>query len=139
MQKQFVTHEIALALKELGFDEPCLKYWLKENNLQNASFNWGKEKGYYTNSHINKYIDPEVNSCTAPLWQQAIDWFREEYNLNIWISCTSWLNSYTFHYNWNSDIINDSTKYAKYEDCRGQAILKAIELCQNLQNIQHTE
>jgi hypothetical protein len=28
--KDFVTYEPALALKELGFDEPCLAYWYNE-------------------------------------------------------------------------------------------------------------
>ena len=27
MKEQFVTYEIALKLKELGFDEPCIAYY----------------------------------------------------------------------------------------------------------------
>ena len=31
MNKEFITYEQALALKELGFDEPCLGwYWYDE-------------------------------------------------------------------------------------------------------------
>ena len=35
MEKEFVTHEIALALKELGFDEECLGWY----NFKNSD-NW---------------------------------------------------------------------------------------------------
>jgi hypothetical protein len=50
MEKEFVPYEQALALKELGFDEPCFAI-------------------YYSK---NKYF-------TAPLYQQTFRWFREKY------------------------------------------------------------
>lgn len=31
MQEQFVTYEIALKLKELGFNEPCFAYYDEED------------------------------------------------------------------------------------------------------------
>ena len=30
MKEQFVTYEIALAMKELGFDEHCLTHYMKD-------------------------------------------------------------------------------------------------------------
>ena len=30
MNKEFVPYEESLALKELGFDEPCLAHWYNE-------------------------------------------------------------------------------------------------------------
>jgi hypothetical protein len=46
MEKEFVTYEQALALKELGFDEPCFKY--KDNTnfrpLYQQAFRWFREK-----------------------------------------------------------------------------------------------
>jgi len=52
MSKEFIPYEEALALKKLGFDEPC----------------------------YNQYPDC-VESIPAPLYQQAFRWFREEYGL----------------------------------------------------------
>ena len=34
MKKEFVTYEIALELKELGFDEPCLAFFEINNTHQ---------------------------------------------------------------------------------------------------------
>ena len=34
MKKQFVSYEIALALKELGFDEECIGFYYNENNFE---------------------------------------------------------------------------------------------------------
>jgi hypothetical protein len=31
MKKEFISYEQALALKELGFDEPCFGYWKSKN------------------------------------------------------------------------------------------------------------
>jgi hypothetical protein len=71
MTKEFVPYEIALALKKLGFDEPCL--------------------GYYVNVEvpnpflvIRKISDTQGGYFTfAPLYQQAFRWFREKHDLVI--------------------------------------------------------
>ena len=68
MKKEFIPYEQALALKELGFDEPCL--------------------GYYTGDKMHFVLRPlmlranELESyvVTAPLYQQAFRWFREKYS-----------------------------------------------------------
>jgi hypothetical protein len=51
MTKEFVSYEEALALKELGFDEPCFGYYDEGGNL-------------YT--EMQEYLP-------APLYQQAIN------------------------------------------------------------------
>jgi hypothetical protein len=58
MEKEFIPYEQALALKELGFDEPCI--------------------GYYYNVNIC-FDSPGVN--ITPLYQQAFRWFREKCGL----------------------------------------------------------
>ena len=64
IDKEFIPHEEAMALKELGFDEPCLAMYRK-NRLY----------------HLNepKRVNSEKESViSAPLWQQAFRWFREK-------------------------------------------------------------
>lgn len=111
IQKQFTTDEITLAIKELGFDKECLA-------------------GYTNNKKF--YLKPDYFiDIQTPLWQQVIDWLREEYNLHIWISCTPYLNSYSIKYNFNAKIVNENILYSKYEKAREQAILKCIEIIKN--------
>ena len=135
MIKQFVTYEIALKFKELGFNEECFGYY---------HINEGYQKGYaFCYSENSRTSDCSI---LAPLWQQVIDWFREKYGLEITI--TSWENniipgrsesiSYILYsganfkyniYKYNPWHIFDS-KYIfnTYHKAREQAILKAIEL-----------
>jgi hypothetical protein len=80
MENQFVPYEFAVKLKELGFDEECLAVY-KRDGSELATLD---------------YIDYEnlkgcSNSClvgywynvSAPLWQQAFDWFREKHERHI--------------------------------------------------------
>ena len=72
IEKEFVPYEEALALKELGFDKPCLG-WFK-NRKFTASFN-----DLYMNPHER---GKELEIIKAPLFSQTFRWFRERYNLH---------------------------------------------------------
>ena len=61
MKQEFVPYEVALRLKALGFDEPCIGYRDGGGNLM-----------------IN-YTPHSVIS--APTYSQAFRWFREKYSL----------------------------------------------------------
>ena len=67
MENLFVPYEQAIELKELKFDEPCLKYWngIGEYFDQSDWFNWNQSE---------KFI-------SIPLKQQVFKWFREKYNI----------------------------------------------------------
>lgn len=71
MKDQFVTYELAKKLKELGFNEPCFKYY---GISSKALFDMAKGKETVNNEQFKN--DPEDVWCSAPLWQQAIDWLR---------------------------------------------------------------
>ena len=58
MEKEFITYEQALALKELGFDEPCM-----------ASRDMGNDNGL----------------IQIPIYQQVFRWFREKHKLHSWV------------------------------------------------------
>jgi len=72
MKHLFVSYEIALQLKEKGFDEDCF--------------------GFYNNADGNVWIKHEIpndikeiytGDIAAPLFQQVVDWFREKHDLHI--------------------------------------------------------
>lgn len=68
MKHLFVPYEIALKLKEKGFDEPCFKVYDNQSFLQ--------EEEVMDELKLEKIL--------APLYQQVIDWFREKHNLLIY-------------------------------------------------------
>ena len=116
MEEQFVTYEIALKLKELGFDECCLAVYFK-NKFQLV-------KGFNINN-VNLHEASEMGAILAPLWQQVIDWLREELNIHLYLP-----KSVYGGYVYVVDSKYSDTIYKDYYDAREQAILKAIELCQ---------
>lgn len=79
MEKEFVTYEIALKLKEKGFDEPFKPfdstfYYIDRNF---SLCNDGYKNGF---SEIKEFV-------LAPLYQQVIDWFRKEHKLSLRFEC----------------------------------------------------
>lgn len=82
MDKLFVPYELAILLKEKGFNELCFGEYRQ----------WDGNTPY-----LQKYQDLDecstdpadyeyTTECKAPLHQQAIDWFRNTLNLHIDIS-----------------------------------------------------
>jgi len=82
MEKEFVPYKQALALKELGFDEPCMAQYNGSNGFDGFG-------GNYRNSYFN-YQD----QVAAPLYQQAFRFFRKEYNLYSEIDLDSYKEPY---------------------------------------------
>ena len=74
MEKDFVPYEQALALKELGFDEPCLAQW---DEMELYPLQQGGESVYF---ETNKNSRLSFNTM-APTFSQAFTWFRENYKL----------------------------------------------------------
>ena len=143
MKNQFVTYEIAKALKELGFNEICLTtykqsinptkhgMWEIQSIIGGISF-YGKEQSDchkrdftgYRNSTPEKF---QIQFVAAPLWQQAIDWLREKKHIRI----TEELGKGTLGmhcFSVRSERPTELTEGKTYSAAREAAILKAIEL-----------
>jgi hypothetical protein len=71
MKNEFIPYEIALALKELGFDEPCL----------GIHYNEGLNPSFIVASQYGEHGAAANGGILAPLYQQAFRWFREKHNL----------------------------------------------------------
>jgi hypothetical protein len=66
MKKEFVLYELALELKQLGFDEPCL-----------VGYSTSTEKlEYYSRPLVTK----DSFTVDAPTHSQAFRFFREKHN-----------------------------------------------------------
>jgi hypothetical protein len=106
MKKEFVPYELAVKLKTLGFDEPCL-----------AVFNDSKQ--FRINSESTNWNDNVKNGDTtsSPLYQQAFRWFREKHDLFISI----------YHYDSGYEI-NDLRRFGTYEEAQLARLTKLIEI-----------
>ena len=132
MKEQFVTYEIALKLKELGFDEFCFAHYFNGDLITKTAILKSSTMQYYQQNNINPSNQYKDKNCTAPLWQQVIDWFREVKNINVevWYDNTQddgfpWL--YEIYID-NKEHQHDGSYYDSFYEAREQAILKAIEL-----------
>lgn len=124
MEKQFVTYEIALKIKELGFDEECYGVFVQEKGNVLVPIS----NIYYTGCALLKHIK-------APLWQQVIDFLIDVYELEIMVK--SWKEGGVIVYLYSINVLGKPSSYMNqlakktYNEAREQAILKAIELCKN--------
>ena len=130
MKKESVDYTEALALKELGFDEPCLAGYKKElltddgRVLNNIFILYG--------GHVNYNIGDEVIS--APLKSQAFRWFRDKHEIDVFY----WRNSLTDKYRVieikiSNKEINleekfEDTEYTTYEEAELECLKKLIEI-----------
>lgn len=95
MKKLFTTYQIASKLKELGFDEPCLMYYYKDNeNKLHSNVSTSTLYGAIISEEENIVMERQIK---APLWQQAIHWLLNyiQNNKNLYIKVTMFAdNSY---------------------------------------------
>jgi len=131
MRKQFGTYEIALSLRKLGFKERCIGMYCPEFSLLNVGMNW----------NVKNLNDINHEYCSAPLYQQIIDWFREKYELIIDSPKPDIWNKGRWSVrveSMNEIIILESIVdqpywiiyrcYKSYEEAREQSILKVLKL-----------
>ena len=137
MNKEFVTYNQALTLKELGFDEPCfgIYYGNGDNEFMGYSLESSKEL-------TNKF--KELGHIPTPLYQQTFRWFREKYNIQGYIYSstvrgnTEKTKQFT-GYIWNINGIDTpflSTDardelHDTYEEAESACLNKLIEICKN--------
>lgn len=129
MRNLFVKFEIALKLKDIGFDEKCLMKWKAESN---DKFEMYYDEDGYWNSENESFV-----ICSAPLYQQCIDWFRNKHNLIIEIQTDQTSNpkfcyeiyKYKEYGNWTrlTDVNNWGLSYDYYRNIN-DAIEETIKL-----------
>jgi len=101
IEDNFVPYELALKLKEKGFEDECFKKYIAGCLWSNPSV-----------PETYKFIHSNSSDCLAPLYQQVVDWFREKHNIHIHIS----LNQ--FGYGWMFALIS-TTHYKSVKDLVG--------------------
>ena len=121
MEKEFVTYEQALALKELGYQSTYKDFF-----------------GYYSNKgELRSPFHPSlsIEVIDAPLYQQAFRFFREKFGFNSYIEAFKdgtydyWLQHQTYFNGQNVDY-GDGT-FETYEQAEQACLDKLIEIARN--------
>lgn len=123
--EQYVSLEIAVLLKDKGFNETCRAYWGGFNNkpLGLSECNRGRAFDYCTNSSLRAYNDCEQTYIAAPTHQMTLAWLREKYNLMI--SIFPYNDGFMFGiYNETGALtLMEINKYSNYDDAVEGSIL----------------
>lgn len=130
IKDNFIPYEEAKQLKELGFNEPCFKFYYNDGELSD---------NYPTTEMLNyincNFSDSSLSNkhlflCSSPLWQQAWEFFREkgiqsffdfEYN-DGFLYYFKWCNKYG---EWDV-----SPRYTTHEEAQLECLRTLIKLVQ---------
>jgi hypothetical protein len=116
MEKEFIPYEQALALKELGFDEPCFAFYLAGAiRYKEYKDSQNKNSAFYNNT-----------VASIPLYQQAFRWFREKYKeLKFFIKEEDFRDGL---YEYDIKDILGVSGFKTYEDAELECLKKLIEI-----------
>ena len=121
MTNEFIPYEQALALKGLGFDEPCMGYYFYNGSFKEWTLN------------IDNKSDEYTITIQAPTYSQAFRWFREKYGLYHRIEVLKEDNGdivFDFVISEDSDDTEEycNEGYLTYEEAELACLKKLIEL-----------
>ena len=125
MEKEFVSYEIALALKELGFNEPCFTYYYNVTGKLRTNISVDVD------NDMNYMLNKKLGITLAPTFSQAFRFFREKYKLEGAI--------YRLNFKWASQVFNIETStycfvpelFETYEEAEINSLQKMIKMFKN--------
>jgi hypothetical protein len=129
MEKEFIPYELALRMKQLGFDEDCCKYVYVGD----------------TGINVDHYLEVEPSKAknynkdglciSQPLFQQAFRWFREKYNLKSCIMFRTNMEDDKEYYDWlikGQEVVYRHFK--TYEEAELACLEKLIEIVEGIES-----
>lgn len=136
MNKEFTKYEQALALKEIGFNEPCLARHI-------IMTEWEKPTGEIILQMVD-CLNSDRYLVKAPLYQQAFRWFRENKNISgeVYSEDFGGCVEYSFHIrdlyteeeifdNFFGTGVSYSGTFKTYEEAEQACLDKLIEIVKN--------
>ena len=149
VESLFVPYEIALALKELGFNEPCLLYIIYVQD-EDAVTKIPYKPEIYIDGYTPKFKYDYNEECLMtelkdtlkykvtlkiPTFSQAFRWFREKYNLlsEIGLRDREDLSTWKFEITiiGKYEMKHNSISYNTHEEAELACLIKLIEIVKN--------
>ena len=131
MKNEFVPYELALELKQLGFDEPCIAHFrgfdCEPTCQMGFDFKFEKNSEF---GNSNYWI-------ARPTFSTAFRWFREKHNIDgllhktvegsyyFWITECEYENYNHYKY------YNQMVYFNTYEKAELECLIKLIEIIKN--------
>jgi hypothetical protein len=115
MKKEFIPYELALELKQLGFNETCL-----------ASY-------YHAGRRLDicEYINHGEYTVLAPTFSAAFRFFREKYELSSWV-----YNSHTDKHFYtilqDGRFVKATESATTYEESELACLIRLIEIVKDI-------
>jgi len=119
ISEHFCSYNQALALKELGFDEPCIAFYSKQLLTFHTH---GIDPHFIFKRNTELWSSP-----SAPLKQQVFKWFRDEYNINHVIDKHRKFGFWIKLWN-NLTCLGEFDEIKTYEEAESACIDKLIEI-----------
>jgi hypothetical protein len=127
MTQEFVSYELALEMKQIGFDETCL-----------AVYEDKKWQLVESKNSMSYELCLKTDVFPAPTFSQCFRFFREkQYYSEITTECTQVDGSIGFSWRiwkpwlieeWSPENGNDEWSYKTYEECEQACLVKLIEI-----------
>jgi hypothetical protein len=120
IDKEFVPYELALELKQLGFNEPCFGEW---QNLKTG-------KNLVVDEEDRIYDIPVLGAGVHALtYSQAFRWFRDKFNCHHTINLNKKYVGIAY-----SSVVNFSVdEFNAYEEAELACLKKLIEIANDKQ------
>ena len=131
MKHLFVSYELAVKLKEKGFDEPCFAGYNSKDRRKNE-FTYPSAQDSNTTSKPRVYKEYSSRGMKgiikAPTHQQVIDWFRDK-KINIgFVPFYDYFYFVIKNYNTGIEIESNDAVEVPYYDLTNKAIEKALKM-----------
>jgi hypothetical protein len=129
MEKEFITYEQALELKGLGFNEPCFG-WFRSSLIPSNFTEFFLETEFGMNESPSDWVNSNFleKACSAPLYQQAFRWFRENYSYNASVYPLNGKFSSQVYDIFRGCYITKIDLYETYEEAELECLKKLIEI-----------
>ena len=126
MENDYASYELALALKKSGFDEPCDRYYSKEDAPDGQVWILPCLLQDSNNHFMKRYI-------SAPTLAQAQKWLREVKGIYAYPGINAlkkWFARVVDLKN-NEELLMDGAMFNTYEEAQSHAISYALQLLDN--------
>jgi hypothetical protein len=118
MEKEFVPYELALRMKELGFEERCFTRYYESGKLADSL------------SYLHHNYFGQVN---APTFSQAFRWFREKYDLHGAVRKRNGNGNIYFEQIFDEDVLQNGP-FDTYEEAELACLDELIEIVEGIKS-----